>query len=168
MSEREGDEPEREIEPWYPSDIFRAFDEMWRDFRRSFWRPWEQRRSIEPVWERARGWTRAPLVDMVDEGDHYFINAEVPGVSKEDIDIEVTGDTIEISGKTERERKKEEEKYKMYERSYSSIHRRLAFPEEVKPDEAEASLKNGVLEVKVPKKKPTPTPEEEKHKIEIK
>jgi HSP20 family protein len=167
MSEREDEKREREIEPWYPSDVFRAFDEMWRDFRRSFWKPWE-RRLQEPRRELApREWTRAPLVDMVDEGDLYVLNAELPGLSKEDIDIEVTSDTIEITGKTERERKEEEEKYRLYEISYSKIHRRLAFPEEVKPGEAEAYLRNGVLEIRIPKKEPTPPPEEEKHKIEI-
>jgi len=165
MSEEKRKDEEKEIVPWYPSDMFRAFDEMWRDFRRDYWGP-KGRRLFGPRWGISpREDVRVPLVDLADEGDHYVINAEVPGLSKEDIKIEITDNAIEISGRAEKEHREERDKYKVYERSYSSIHRRLEFPDEVKPEETSASLSNGVLTIKVPKEKLEQ--KERKHTVNI-
>jgi len=90
----------------------------------------------------------------------------MPGIPKDKLDITITEDGIEISGKAETERKEEEKGYVVRERGYSEVYKRMAFPEEVIPDKAEAALKNGLLEIKVPKK--TPTPSVKKHKVEIK
>jgi len=161
---------ERAIEPWRSGDIFQAFDEMWDDFRRDFlrpWRPWRLRGS--PWWRRpftAVVPRREACVDLVDAGKEYNVCAEVPGIPKEKIDVTITKDTIEISGRAEVERKEEEKGFVVRERGYSEIYRRMSFPEEVLPNKAEATLNKGLLEIKIPKK--TPTPEVKKHKVEIK
>jgi len=95
----------------------------------------------------------------------FQVHAEVPGIPKDKIDITVTKDSIEISAKTEVERKEEEKGFVVKDRGYSEIYRKQS-SEEVVPEKAEATVKNGVLEIKIPKK--TPTPEIKKHKLEIK
>ena len=160
------EEKKREIEPWSPSEVARTFEDLWRDIYKEF-RPWSltpwhiPRRLLRPE----EDWKYTPLVDLVDEGDVFKVRADIPGFDKEDVNIEVTDDSIELSGEVKKEEKEEEENYKRYERSYSSFKRTLGFPEKVKPDKASASLKNGVLEVKVPKVEPTKP--EKKHKVKI-
>ena len=105
-------------------------------------------------------------MDLVDAGKEYHVCAEVPGIPKEKIDVTITKDNIEISGKAEVERKEEEKGFVVQERGYSEIYRQMSFPEEVLPDKAEATLNKGLLEIKIPKK--TPTLEVKKHKVEIK
>ena len=170
MSKKEDKEIEvkesedKAIEPWYPSDIFRTFDEIWTDFRRGLLRPWRPWR----FWSRPLRtmMQREACVDLVDTGKEFQVCAEVPGIPKDKINITITKDDIEISGKAKIERRKEEKGYIVRERGYSEIHRRMAFPEEVVPEKALATLKEGLLEIKVPKK--TPTPKVKKHKVEIK
>jgi len=155
------EEPEeRGIQPWYSSDVFQAFDDMLEDFRRDFLSPWRTRR-MWPLMDK-----REACMDLIDTGKEFQVHAEVPGIPKDKIDITVTKDSIEISAKTEVERKEEEKGFVVKERGYSEIYRKQSFPEEVLPEKAEATVKNGVLEIKVPKK--SPTPEIKKHKLSIK
>ncbi len=153
----------------YPRDIFQTFDEMWSDFRRDFlrpWRPWNFwetpliTREIPEILTR-----REACTDLVDAGKEFKVCAEVPGIPKDKLEITITSDDIEISGKAETKRKEEEKGYVVRQRGYSEVYKRIAFPEEVVPDKAVANLKDGLLEVKVPKK--APTPEAKKIKIEI-
>jgi len=158
---------EKQIEAWYPRDVFEAFDDMWSDFRRDYITPWRPRnRSIRPWWRRELMDRRIACTDLVDEGDEYRVCAEVPGIPKEKIDVIVTKDGIEISAKGAVERKEEDKGYLVNERSYSEIYRKISFPEEALPENAEATLNDGLLEITVPKK--TPRKEEKKHKIKIK
>jgi HSP20 family protein len=164
------DPEERVIAPWRPSDIFQAFDEMWTDFRRDLLRPW---RPLEYRWKPLRRgemptdiMPREACVDLIDAGNEYQVCAEVPGIPKDMLDVTITKDVIEISGKAEVERREEDIGYVVRERGYSKIYKRIAFPEEAIPDEAKATLKDGLLEIRVPKK--MPTSEDKKHKVEIK
>jgi HSP20 family protein len=84
------------------------------------------------------------------------VRAELPGVSKEDVDLKVTSDGIQIRAKADRSREEKEKDYYFQERTYQAYERALRLPEEVKADLASATLKDGVLEVRIPKKQPTP------------
>jgi HSP20 family protein len=161
MSEKDEGKDTRELASRYP------FEDLWEGFQRSMFEPWFKRSWLFPrrMFLPSERWTRTPLVDMIDNGKEYVVRAEVPGFTKDDIEIDVTKDSVEITGKAEAEKKKEKENYQMYERSYESINRRLMFQEKVKPEDASATLKNGILEIKVPKVEPTPV--EEKHKVKI-
>jgi len=99
--------------------------------------------------------TKLVPVDLVETEKEYKVVAEMPGVDKKDLEVSVTENNISICGETENEIKKEQEGYLHRERSYSTPCRNLRFPEAVNPDKAEATLKDGVLEVKIPKRKPT-------------
>jgi len=159
---------ERAIRPRHvpATHVLATFDDMLEDFRRRFqeriWTPWEW--AIEP--STLEFPVREAYSDLVDEGDKFLIRAEVPGIPRDKIDVTVTKDGIEISGETGVEKEEKEKNFVVRERSYSSIYKNLAFPEEVIPDKAECKVKDGVLEVSIPKK--TPTPEAKKHKVEVK
>jgi len=170
MSEKEKkvpvEEPERGIQPWYPHEIFQAFDDMLENFRSDFLAPRRPRGLLRKPWRVGPLERRVACADLIDNGKEFQVCAEIPGVPKDKIDITITKKDIEISAKAEVERAEEEKGYVVKERGYTEIYRRFSFPEEVIPEKAEATLKNGLLEVKVPKK--TPTPEVKKHKVDVK
>jgi HSP20 family protein len=134
---------------WF-EDVDRWFDSFRRTFEARFWGGPLAR------WTGSDTPVREPLVDLIDQGSEFIVRAELPGVSKEDVDLTVTSDGIEIRAKTDRSREEKEKDYYYSERTYQALHRDLSFPEEVKADLASASLKDGLLEVRVPKKQPTP------------
>ena len=134
---------------WF-EDMDRWFDNVRRTFEDRFWGGPLAR------WTGSDAPAREPLVDLIDKGSEYVVRAEVPGVSKEDVDLTVTQDGIEIRAQTKRSREEDEKDYYYSERTYQALQRVLGFPEEVKADLASATLKDGLLEVRVPKKQPTP------------
>jgi HSP20 family protein len=94
------------------------------------------------------------MVDLVDNGDSYKLIAEMPGISKKDIEVSITETDIKICGETQEKIKDDSEGYIRHERSYSSLCKKIKFPEEVNPNKAEANLKDGILEIFVDKKQP--------------
>src|SRR5207245_8231567 len=92
--------------------------------------------------------------------------AQLRGVAKEDVDLTGRKEGIEIRAETNRSREEKEKNYEYRERTYQALHRVLSFPEEVKADLAVATLKDGVLEVRIPKKEPTPEPRPVKVPVE--
>jgi HSP20 family protein len=96
-----------------------------------------------------------PDVDVFEEGNEVVVKAEMPGVKKEEVDIELTEDSVTISGEKKKEEKVEKKDYCRVERSYGSFSRTVALPAEVKAGEAKAVFKNGVLEMRIPKKEET-------------
>ncbi|WXG41823.1 MAG: Hsp20/alpha crystallin family protein [Candidatus Freyarchaeum deiterrae] len=93
-----------------------------------------------------------PRIDLEDNGDSYTITAEIPGLSKDDIKVNLSKDYLEISGEIKEEGDK---KYLFRERPYE-FGRTVCFPDEVIADKVIAEAKNGILTVKVMKKEPTP------------
>ena len=82
---------------------------------------------------------------------NLLVRADLPGLTKEDIKVEVTDDTLTIQGERKQEKKKEErEGYSYSECSYGSFYRAIPLPEGVDPSKATAEFRNGVLEVTVP------------------
>lgn len=109
---------------------------------------------------------KQPRVDILDLGDTLQIVADMPGVQKEDIEINLTPERVEISAESSTETERKEEEYTYRERGYASYRRVLDLPADVLPDKAEASFKNGVLEMNLPKKEPTEV--EKKTRVQIK
>ncbi len=106
-----------------------------------------------------------PAADLVDKKDHFLLSAELPGVKKEDTHIPVEGSTLKVTGEMKREKEEEEENYYCCERSYGSFGRVFRLPAEVDEENVDARLKDGLLEVKLPKKEHK---KREKNKIELK
>jgi HSP20 family molecular chaperone IbpA len=109
---------------------------------------------------------KQPRVDVLDLGDALQVVADMPGVRKEDIEINLMPERVEISAESSTETERKEEEYTYRERGYASYRRMLDLPADVLPDKAEASFKNGVLEITLPKKEPTEV--EKKTRVQIK
>jgi HSP20 family protein len=112
-------------------------------------------------------WT--PDVEMFQRGAEVVIRADVPGLKKEDIAVDMSDGMVTLRGKRSHEKEENKEGYFRAERSYGSFYRTLPLPEGVKADEAKAIIRDGVLEiivptVKVEEKKRTLTIEEPKPK----
>jgi HSP20 family protein len=93
----------------------------------------------------------SPSVDVFEERDEVVVKAELPGMSKEDIDVKVTDDVVTISGEKKKEEKIEKKNYYRIERSYGSFTRSFRLPTEVQTEKASAKFKEGVLEIRIPK-----------------
>ena len=104
-----------------------------------------------------------PSVDIYNDGDDLVLKAEVPGISKEDLDISFENNVLTISGEKKQENKVEEKDYHRIERSYGSFSRSFKMPGDVNADEAKAAFKDGLLEIRIPH-----TGQNKAKKIEIK
>ena len=93
----------------------------------------------------------APVVDVRETGKGMLIHAELPGVKKEDINIELRDNMLTLSGKKSFEKKEENEQYRRLERSYGSFSRSITVPEGTTEKDITARYDNGVLEVCFPK-----------------
>ncbi len=104
---------------------------------------------------------RTPDIDILDLGTEIHLIADLPGVKKDDIDIELMPGSITIKAEVTAGVEREEQPYKRRERGYMAYKRKLDLPEDVIPDKAKARFNNGVLEVTMPRKEPvqkiTPT-----------
>ena len=145
--------------------LFDDFDRVFRGFRPGMEDFFRSHRWPALVPPDGTG-VRRVLVDLRDIGKELVLKAEMPGVAKEDLDIEVTKDGLEFRAEARQEREEKDEGYYLRERSYRSWHRRVPFPGEVQPDNAEAKLEEGVLTLRAPKKE-TST-EGERRKVPIK
>ncbi len=98
--------------------------------------------------------TSIPYIDLEDNGDHFILSAEAPGFKKEEIDINICGNSVEISGCKEAMVDEKQKNFVRKERMSESFYRTVALPEEIKYEEVSADLKDGILEIKLPKKNP--------------
>jgi HSP20 family protein len=92
----------------------------------------------------------APPVEVRESGGNLVISAELPGLNKEDVKVEVNEDALVIRGERKREWEEERGGVHRSERSYGSFYREIPLPEGAKADQAKAQFNNGVLEVTVP------------------
>jgi HSP20 family protein len=97
----------------------------------------------------ARRWT--PAMDVVETDDHFVLRADLPGLSENDVKIEVDDKVLTISGERKSEHEQSSKGYYRVERSFGSFSRSLTLPEGVDADAIQASFDSGVLEVQIPK-----------------
>ncbi len=90
-------------------------------------------------------------VEMTDKGKEYQVKAELPGVKKEDLDIDIDKNYIVINARKEEEKEENEKSYKKSEFRYGEFSRTVYFPEEIDIEKTEAKLEHGVLKVHAPK-----------------
>lgn len=140
-----------ELMPWRSSQISPLSSlqsEMNRMFEDFFNQPFGL--SIQ----RARPQAVVPALDVKEDEQNIVVTAELPGIERKDIEISVHEDMLEIRGHKSEERKKDEENYHMVERSYGAFSRRIALPCEVDSEQAEATMQDGVLTLRLPKAGP--------------
>lgn len=97
------------------------------------------------------GYKAWPAIDVAEEEDAIVVRAEVPGCKAEDVDISIYGNTLTISGEKKMSEEKKEKGYYHMESSYGSFRRELTLPTDVDQDKIDASCKDGVLSIKLPK-----------------
>lgn len=144
--------PEFQAEAWEQPflELRKATDRLFGDFFRSFKFPIAERRS---PWGLTTdiGDLDWPRVDMSETDEEIRVTAELPGVEKDNIDISVTDDRITIRGEKKEQEEKKQRGYYTLERSYGSFQRSFYLPCEVESERVDASFKDGVLVVKLPK-----------------
>ena len=154
----------KDVEKVEPGRSLVTFGDMERWFEEAFRRPfffpsWLPRLRFPEMDEAAAS------VDIFEQGENVVVKAELPGMKKEDIDVNLTDDTITISGEKKKKEKVDKKNYHRVERSYGSFSRRLPLPVQVQTDKATAQFKDGVLEITIPK---TEKAKEQAKKVTIK
>lgn len=148
-----------EMEPWRISNVERMFEDWLEDF-------WS--RPFPRLWRPGFGQIRAlslaaPALDVYEQKDDLIVKAEIPGLSKEEIEISLEGHTLTIKGEKKKEEEVKEEDYYHSERTYGAFSRSIELPVAVQTDKVNASFKNGVLEIRLPK-----TEEAKKNVVKVK
>jgi HSP20 family protein len=106
----------------------------------------------------------SPQVEVFERDGRLFLRADLPGLTKDDVNVEITDDAIVISGERRKEQEEKREGYYHTERSYGSFYRRIQLPEGVNADDAHATFRNGVLEINLK----APQREQRGRRLEIK
>ena len=114
----------------------------------------------ELVWDPFRGFewpieyelpTRIPIVDVIDSGNEYVVKAELPGLKKENVQIEVGTNELSLTAKSDVEKEEKGKTYLHRERAFSTFRRYIGFAESVDTEKVSASMAEGILEIKLPK-----------------
>jgi HSP20 family protein len=131
------------------SEIDRLLD----DFLRGYWHIPFKRSAIdvEPYWRGEVTLGTTPAVDVVERDDGYKLTAELPGLDPHDVTIRFANGTLTIEGDNQEADEDEKLDHFLSERRYGDFHRSFRMPEGVDADKIEASFKNGVLTVVLPK-----------------
>jgi HSP20 family protein len=129
-----------QMDPWtrFSHEIDRMFDE--------FWYPSFFRRG-----RAARMWS--PQVDVMEHSGELVVKADLPGIRREDLAVEVTEGMLTLRGERRQDEEREEEGFYRVERSYGSFLRTIPIPPGVDPEQVKASFRNGVLEIRMPMQK---------------
>jgi len=148
--------PRREID---------IFDEMDRMFDSLLHHGWLQPfRDVWPQWTRFEETFdfRAPRVDVIDRDEEILVRAEVAGVDKKDLEVDLSGRHLCIKGVRRREEKKEQGELVRSEIAHGAFTRTIRLPEDLDFEKAKADFKDGILEVHLPK-----THKTERRRIEV-
>ena len=145
-------------------DINRAFESFWNDpFGSMLARPFAPFESLDEWFGDFAPSTFTPSIDIADKGKNIEVTAELPGMTADDVELQLSDNVLTLRGEKKLEDTKEEEGYYRTERSYGYFQRTIPLPVEVDGEKAEANFKDGVLTVRLPKVK-----EETKRRIEVK
>ena len=134
------------LDLWKP---FKGFDVFYDDFDRFFGEAGKTlaRRGLGDI---EGSWT--PRVDIYEEDNNYVMKAELPGVKKEDIKVDIKDNVLILKAEKKFEKKVEKENYISLERNYGTYTRNFTLPENMDTDHIKASFKDGVLELTLPKR----------------
>jgi HSP20 family protein len=134
-------------------EMDRTFERMWSEFampgqglatrQRRSWLPrnlFGRRTEREP-----QSW--APRIEAVQKGDRFIVRAELPGLKKDDVQVEITEDALSIRGERRNEQQEERDGYFHSELSYGQFFRTIPLPEGTIGESAQATFNNGVLEI---------------------
>lgn len=155
------------MQAWRPFEgLRREVDRLFDDFNLNpFHLPLRRPAfDLEPFWQ-ADSWVAQPAMDLVERDSAFELTAEMPGLDERNIEVDVANGVLTVKGQKEEDKVEKKEDFRLRERRFGSFVRSVRLPETVEADKIEASFKNGVLKVTLPKK-----PEAQKpiKKIEVK
>ena len=114
-----------------------------------FFRPWDE-------WFEGGGLTsrvlNVPAVNITENKDEFMVSLAIPGMKKEDFNIDIEGNMLTISSEKEESKEEKDEKYTRKEFNYSSFSRSFSLPDEVNMEKIDARYVDGVLKLSLPKK----------------
>jgi len=125
-------------------DPIRELDSLQSDMNRLFDRFFEGRTA-----NGNRRWI--PAIDLLETEDHLVLRGDLPGLTEDDIDIEIKDNVLTVSGERNAESEERSEGYYRVERAFGSFSRSLTLPQGVDVGQVEANFDKGVLEVRIPK-----------------
>lgn len=129
--------------------LTRSMEEFFEDFPPRRWME-----TFEPMgwkWPIGIDYERAFRLDLIDHDKELVVRAELPGVEKEDVSVEISGDRLMIEAERKFEEEVEKEDFYRHELGYGKLMRTVALPDEVDVDNVYAELKEGILTIKLPK-----------------
>lgn len=107
-------------------------------------------RPFSPTKPLVRKFDWLPAIEVAEKDQALVVRAELPGMTKDDVKIDVSDRLLTLQGERKQERQEKKDEYFLTERSYGSFYRQIALPEGAKTDEAAATFKDGLLEIRVP------------------
>jgi HSP20 family protein len=124
----------------FADEMDRMFDDFGLGRRTRAW----------PAWSGATTQMWAPEIDVFQRGDQLVIKADLPGLSKDNVHVDISEDAVTIQGERKSEHEEQREGYYQSERSYGSFSRAIPLPTGAMSDQAKATFRDGVLEVTMP------------------
>jgi HSP20 family protein len=147
---------------WEPFERFRReMDRLFEDFSGGLF----GRSSFEPMRRTEAAFRTMPAVDVAETDKAYEIKAELPGLDEKNIEVKVANGVLSIKGEKQEEREEKDKDYYRRERSFGSFERSFRLPDDIEQDKIDATFKNGVLSVVLPK---SAEAQKQAKKIEIK
>jgi HSP20 family protein len=108
------------------------------------------RRAMSPFWRQSAFEAWAPDVEVFQKNNELTIRADLPGLNKDEVSVEVSDDSVIVHGERKREHQEEREGLYRSERTYGSFYRVIPLPEGAITEQAKANFRNGVLEITMP------------------
>lgn len=130
-----------------PNSLWKNWDNLAQQFD-SFFADFDKGNSSE-INRSERSLVFAPATDVEESSTHYDLSFDMPGMKEEDLNVELDGRTLTVSGK--RERQVTDTKNHRSEKFYGEYRRTISLPDNIKGEEIQASYDNGVLSIKLPK-----------------
>jgi HSP20 family protein len=131
----------------FASEMDSIFDDF--GLGRSWFGPWRSGRSLAARGQSGMGmW--APEIEVSQHDNELVVRADLPGMKKDDVSVDVTDSDITISGERRQEQQSERGGVYRSERSYGRFYRSIPLPDGVMADQAKATFKDGVLEIRMP------------------
>ncbi|MBI9070565.1 MAG: Hsp20/alpha crystallin family protein [Melioribacteraceae bacterium] len=125
--------PAREL-----SNVEREFNKFWNNFGLT-----QNEETDNSVW--------SPLTDISEDKDNYYINTDLPGISKENLKLNITDGELTISGERNQIKEEKEKTFHRIERNYGKYYRKFNLPEKIVTDKIDAKFKDGQLIIVIPK-----------------
>lgn len=141
LSER--NQPGR-LSSWFQRDPFRSMREEFDTMMGRLTQDWNGELPTENQ-------MRFPALNLIESDDHLEMTMDLPGVSADEVDIELQGNTLRISGEHQEEKEESGKRFHRIERQSGSFYRSVELPCEINEDKIAAECKNGVLKVTLPK-----------------